>query len=349
MSILIVSGDIGGAKAVGAVLSMLSDYTKDFYVVRHREFNISNNDWKTIDIEIINENTWSLVFDTLDIKILLWSTSVSDIFPLRLARKAKELGVYVICLLDNWMNYKFRLEIDGEKPLIPDCYMVMDQLAYDEAIRDGIPENILKITGNPALASINSEYRKYCNSYRCIKSEELSIGSKKLVVFISEPAEMDQGSDNTFPNFRGYTEKTVLKHFCENMQSYADEIYIGIISHPRENKEELLKSWDCYRGKLEGGCINVKNGREAVFLADGVSGMTSILLYESWLLNKPTLSLQPNIQNDSLRALEKRKGIVCLVDNSQWHEKILKWCDKVKGFITEICKKLQYIIDKFSY
>ena len=55
--------------------------------------------------------------------------------------------------------------------------------------------------------------------------------------------------------------------------------------------------------------MNIPAGREAIFLTDGVIGMASILLYEAWLLQKPVISIQPNLRQEHLRYLEKRPGL----------------------------------------
>ena len=50
--------------------------------------------------------------------------------------------------------------------------------------------------------------------------------------------------------------------------------------------------------------------RHSLHHADAVVGMTSLLLYEAWLLGKPVASLQPGLRNEALRALALRKGVV---------------------------------------
>ena len=49
-------------------------------------------------------------------------------------------------------------------------------------------------------------------------------------------------------------------------------------------------------------------GRESVFMADAVCGMASLLLLESMLLGKSTLSLQPGLKNSHFCFL-REKGL----------------------------------------
>jgi len=205
--------------------------------------------------------------------------------------------------------------IDGEM-FFPDLYLVMDDLAYEGACADGLPATALKIVGQPALASLNKEYRQ-------TKLKKRGNG-KKLLVFISEPAEADQGAGVESPQYRGYTEKTVLKEFCKRLNSFSDKYLIGIAPHPRENREELFKFWQKFRGNLEGGLLE-KGGREAVFAADGVAGMTSILLYEAWLINKPVISLQPGLCKNDLNFMRKRQGVLCVTEHNEWGNAMDEW------------------------
>ena len=113
---------------------------------------------------------------------LVFSTpSREDPVSLCWARSARRGGVPVLFLLDNWMNYRRRLEMDGLPALIPDRYAVMDALAREEAVADGIPPEVIRVTGQPALALLARE--------RARGGGEVP----RLVVFLSEPVSQDQG------------------------------------------------------------------------------------------------------------------------------------------------------------
>jgi hypothetical protein len=76
---------------------------------------------------------------------------------------------------------------------------------------------------------------------------------------------------------------------------------------------------------MTGGLLQLKNGRQAVFLADGVAGMTSILLYEAWLINKPVISIQPGLRRQQLDIFRKRKGIFCVTEICKWNMAMTAW------------------------
>ena len=136
--ILAVSGDVGGMKALIPVLDRMIERDVDFKVVAHRGLEEYFID-RAIEIDILNDEFCDQVLDS--ISTLIFTTSVKDEYPLRLAKRAKAKGVYLISLLDNWMNYKIRFKLN-EEFVFPDKYCVMDHFAYKAAVMDGIPECI---------------------------------------------------------------------------------------------------------------------------------------------------------------------------------------------------------------
>jgi len=113
------------------------------------------------------------------------------------------------------------------------------------------------------------------------------------------------------------------------LQPFARSIQIGLVAHPREDANELLAHWETCRGSLLGGMFAAGSGREAVFVADGVCGMASLLLYEAMLLAKPVLSLQPGMRLPHLAFLLK-KGIPFFTsDEDAASEVINEWMGKV--------------------
>lgn len=240
-----------------------------------------------------------------------FSTSLRDVIPLRLARLAQTAGVPTLAVLDNWMNYRNRLEIDGNEFFQPDVYAVMDDFARDKAIAEGVPASILRVTGHPALAGLKERYESFdrASARRRLGGRwGVDTDGRRLIVFVSEPASLDQGQDASSPLFRGYTELTVLNLLAHSLQPFAEQVVFMLAPHPREDDATLRNCWEACRGRLAGGVLNRDTGREAVFAADGVCGMASLLLYEALLLGKPVLSVQPGLRLQDLMFL-KQKGV----------------------------------------
>ncbi|MCP4668348.1 MAG: hypothetical protein GY849_18545 [Deltaproteobacteria bacterium] len=272
--------------------------------------------------------------------VYLFGTSIRDIFALSLARKARALGVSTVCMLDSWVNYRSRLEIDGLPTLYPDVYALMDETAFQGAIGEGLSGPFLKITGHPALSSLLPDWETW-HSRKTQKPgcSERSRLEKRLIVFVSEPAEADQGENDESPAFRGYTEKTVLAMLCSALQEYADKVRLRILPHPREDALALKRFWERCRGALEGGLSEDNHARETIFKADGVCGMASILVYEAWLIGKPVLSLQPGLRQDQLFFLSNKKGCHFLAEEKLSQHKFSAWMEEVEGGIIDTSKR----------
>jgi hypothetical protein len=333
MTVLFAAGDVGGTRALLPVMQVCADRGLPFVLLAHGPLNQEAPvPWPRV--YYCYDNNDGAMQDFLqahDIDRLVFASSVHDILPLSIARGAKQLGIQVMHVLDNWTGYRRRLEMDGFPALVPDVYTVMDECALQAAMRDGIDASVLRVTGQPALASLADEFTTLSTDELLQRRQSLGFErGKTLLVFISEPVAQDQGASPAAPQYRGYTEKDVLQLYCRHLQPLAERVEIALLPHPRQNCAALSELWLHCRGVLRGGVITDISGREAVWLADGVAGMASILLYEAWLLGKPVISLQPDLRQDSLRMLQKRQGVV-FVDAYEGAEKaIRRWLETLK-------------------
>ncbi|RPI72849.1 MAG: hypothetical protein EHM45_21630, partial [Desulfobacteraceae bacterium] len=142
-----------------------------------------------------------------DIGVLVFSSSVHDMLPLRIARRAQALEIPVIHILDNWTGYELRMKNDNKTMFQPYYYTVIDDLAYHEAVKSGVANTNLIITGQPALASLWDDYHKRKNQNSADEVKKIGFNPEKpLVTFISEPVEQDQGANDSCASYRGYTE-----------------------------------------------------------------------------------------------------------------------------------------------
>ena len=258
---------------------------------------------------------------------LCFGTSLADHLPLSLARAAGGLGLPVVCVLDNWMNYRARLEMDGGPPFIPDLYAIMDDKAQAEALDEGVPAQCLRVTGHPGLAELSCEIAAAGPDWRRNMRGRLGWGmnGRGLAAFIGEPVTKDQGTGPDHPGWRGYTERHVLPLLCRELQAHAAALDLVIIPHPRDDVAELDDLWQKCRGALAGGIVGGVSGRQVVLAADRVAGMASILLYEAWLQGKPVISLQPGLVRADLGRAVQRPGIALVTGGEQAAAAIAGW------------------------
>ena len=296
--ILFAAGDPGGANAVRPVLSALAARNHPIAVLDHGGLALG----LPPSVPVVAAD---FRFDAL-----CFGTSLKDAVPLAAARAARDRGLPVLSILDNWVNYRSRLATDGLPPLIPDIYAVMDQKAKDEAVAEGIPAQCIAVTGHPNLASLSVDAERatgpWVQDFR--QSLGLGVNGRGLAVFVNEPVTQDQGDGPHNPLWRGYTEATALAELAAGLEGAP--IDVAIIPHPRDDLAQVAALWARVQGGCRGRVVAGINGRDAVLAADRVAGMASILLYESWLVGRPTLSLQPGLVRDDLLSIASRPGII---------------------------------------
>lgn len=329
LNILFVASDPGGSRALLALVNKFNKNNFKVLVVAngYLHYECADNIPRVTVGDVSTFEKFSNAVKKENIELVYFGTGVQDRLPLDVAHYAKLMNVPTIAVLDNWMNYRERLISDNYGLVLPTIYAVMDEHARTGAIDEGIPENIVCVTGHPALEGF--EKRATCFSSKR-RGGSLSNSVIKSILFVSEPVEDDHGSSKDNPDYRGYTEKTILENLSSNLQKYSKEITINLLCHPRENRNNLSKYWREIKGGLVGDVLNVSNGKDALFYADATIGMTSILLYKSWLLGKPTLSFQPGLIRADLNIFDARDGcdtvISCetsQVDLDHWVKKTI--------------------------
>ena len=344
MRVLFASGDVGGARALLPVIECCIAHGISILLLDHS--HISKEApvcWERISPEgLLSQDQTAKRLKEKGVRALVFTTSVKDTLPLTLARWAKGLGILVFHLLDNWTGYRERMGMDGLPLFSPDQYIVMDEIAYGEAAESGIDPSRLAIAGHPALSTLPGDYRRWKSGPKREMLRKYGFNPKmKLIAFVSEPVKQDQGDNPESSAFRGYTEKIVLRIFCEALQPFSKEVEIAILPHPREEKGGLLTCWNENRGLLKGGLLQFHRGRDGVFFSDAIAGMASLLLYEAWLLGKPVLSLQPGVRQRAFRMLEEREGLMFVDSYSEVSASVAQWVrDLLEGKKQEIRPEL---------
>ncbi|OAN76244.1 hypothetical protein A8B78_01795 [Jannaschia sp. EhC01] len=292
------AGDVGGARAILPVARLAAAEGHRVLGLDHGVFRTEGADgWHWVN----HEDSLTADFDAL-----IYATSVADPLAFQTALSARARGIPIIHVLDNWSQYAERLHgpnrFGVSQMLIPDVYCVMDQLARLEAIAAGVPEAILQITGHPNLAGLAEEEA-------CFAAAPSRNGH---ILFVSEPAVIDSG-DRDDPNGRGYDEVQVSALFAEAYAALpkAQTLPIHIAPHPREDRIAVTTRWQelAQTHGLRFQIVPTDGVREALHTAKAVVGMSSLLLYEAWLLGQPTLSLQPDLRMDQLAQPGKRDGL----------------------------------------
>lgn len=300
-TLLFAAGDVGGARAILPVARLAHAQGHQVLALAHGVLHAEGDpDWTWLS----HAEACAAPCDTV-----FYATSVTDPLAFQCALAAQSRGCPVIHVLDNWSLYGDRLKgldtTGTPQTVVPDCYAVMDELANAGAIADNVPADRLHITGHPDLAKLDAERDRF--------SGPTNLGLD--ILFVSEPALSDSGAA-THPDSRGYDETTVTQAFIATLGqlNMPDHVTLRVAPHPREDRQAVHNRWIdqmAHAGLSDIPLILVpKDGvRAALHRATHVVGMTSILLYEAWLLERPTLSLQPNLQWDQMRVIGQRQGV----------------------------------------
>ncbi len=196
--------------------------------------------------------------------VLVTGTSWGNDDELKAIRKAGEHGEVSCSILDYWNNYRQRFSSNNSF-IYPDHLIVMDEIARNEAIMDGIPPTVIQVLGHPGLDKFIC---KKLNSPTDIKNKAL---------FLSQPL------SQLYADSLGYTEQQVLRDVCELFEKYKDW-ELDVKFHP---KESVLSS-EAYR-TVAGQLI------ELLPLYDLVIGMNTMGLLHARLMGGQIVSYQPNL------------------------------------------------------
>lgn len=249
--------------------------------------------------ETLNENKISKTLKTLFPKVLISGTSlkntkqgnVENLFR----KEAKKLNIYSVSILDHWVNYRQRFSSNNSNRLdcLPDKICVMDEMARDEMINEGIPEDIIEITGNPYFDRLLNIKKKLSSLKKNELREKLHLPEDHITItFISEPIAKDHGIES-----RGYDEYVVLNDLLSTrelqcLNQFNKKIDIVIKRHPRESAGKFKE----YFSKFKWSVTEFNKDDIYILLAssDLIIGMTSILLIEAHLLGYRCVSYQPD-------------------------------------------------------
>jgi hypothetical protein len=204
---------------------------------------------------------------------------------------ARRRGVRVTAVIDERFAYRQRFALDGgEVGPWPDAVTVLDAASVEEAVSEGVPPDILHVTGSPALARTVGYARAFV-VHPPARPPWLPEGLP-IVVFASETLTADYGTGPDAPGplgpFIGYTEATVLAALREALDRMGVACTVVEKLHPSAS--------DSAEAAPEPG-LRVRDVPlwPLMWHAHAVVGMRSMALLDARLLGVPALSFQPGL------------------------------------------------------
>jgi hypothetical protein len=229
---------------------------------------------------------------------LITGTSWGSQLELIAIRMFREKELLTISLLDYWSNYRTRFELSHGDIVFPDYLIVMDEIAYSEAVADGVPESIMRVLGHPGLdhfidMSLNKPNRT--SGKRQIK-----------VLFLSQPLSELYGTS------LGYTEYDVIQNCIETFEK-ASNVTFHLKFHPKDG-ESLRNKYHMW--SINGDLLDLFPDYDLIV------GMSTMGLLHAALLGIPIVSYQPNLYAAD-EAITNKLGLSHAIYSSQEWERFV--------------------------
>lgn len=315
--LLLFSSDPGGANLIVAMHAMLKEafdvhiYGKETSLNIYQKNELEYKNIKDSIFTITQGNVYEFV-SSQNFDGILTSTSADDFTERLLWLAAKKRKIYHGAILDQWMNYSLRFlkshksyqskeKYNVNEYILPKNIFVMDEYAQQAMIKEGIPAKYIKVTGQPYFEHFINQHKKPTSQ---------NINNEKLTwLFASEPITTVYGKEKGLDLY-GYTEQSILYAICNAINEIPNNMIELIIKpHPRENSEVYSKICNQFNFVS----LILLDSVEAILQSDAVLGMSSTLLLEAALLNKPILSIQLNLKIKSpfiLDQIDKSKSVL---------------------------------------
>ena len=269
---------------------------------------------------VSNEEVRRLLTDYRADAVLIGRCIDPDSYERVLVGEAKQIGIPCVSLIDEWYDYQRNyLRVDGTVDY-PTAICCPNAQAYDEAVSEGIPARLLRVTGSPALAAFTKliERLDFSGALESDTNPGKSECGVRRVLLLSE--RIDQG----FPNCNdqshgknhgpGYDEFEVRLDLHEVLESLGSATYVVEKIHPSMAIDELS---DLNTNKIGWQVTNKMSLLSCLSECDIVIGMRSVALLKSYLTGLPTLSYQPSLVGEN-RCTAVRMGLIkCAITKQQ--------------------------------
>lgn len=321
-TILLFSRDPGGANTVIPLVSRLKEkgYCVKLFGKESALEKYANSGLAALDImKYMTEVEPGTVAEFIKNQMpdfIITGTSADDMTEKYIWKASEKFKIPCFAILDQWLNYGVRFsqysvselkEYNHERKhvYLPTKILVMDSLAKQKAIEEGLEESRIIITGQPYFETIKTAINK-------ISKKDIEGLNKKLkiqkddyvIIFASEPLSKTYHETDNLDHFWGYTERTIFRNMLDALAECTvqknKKVKVIIRPHPKEGKENFNDFLAVLNGK--GISFAVDESTDSLLLisaSDLVCGMSSMFLIESAIIGKPILSIQIGLCRDN--------------------------------------------------
>jgi len=224
-----------------------------------------------------------------------------DSIGLRLIAIARSLGIRSVAMVDASTNLDFRFRGRSANALAfcPDIVMVPDNIGRDHLVRIGLDQGRVVVTGHPHWDHVRSAYRYLRQQGRDDWRRRLfgvSVPERIVVLFAAETSsglncrQFQRADDYSLAGDRDSLGRTeiVIEELLIAAAPWRREIHLILRLHPSQAQHDLSAYYRDFDGVSRSG-----TSLEAVYASDVVVGMTSMLMVEAALMDRPTLAILP--------------------------------------------------------
>lgn len=290
--------DPGAARMICAAVDLVRDRGHDVgFAGAGPALDIWREQGETV-IDLDPDDSRSIAEIAAETDLLVTGTGFGS-YDRKLWKTFGEEGVKTLAVIDSWTNLRKRFA-DGPAGgtfIYPDRIAVIDRWSYDQLMADeGVPVPVY-VVGHPHLQISTSTIRR--------RRGQRAENPEKTLVFFSEPIREDYPGDT-----RGFDQFVAIAGLLSHL-SLNEPVNVLIKLHPREN----MATWN---DKLAGIAIpdrvrvsiTGEPVEDLLVKADGVMGMTTMVLLEAALAAIPVLSYQPNRKTNVFPIIDQTATVV---------------------------------------
>jgi hypothetical protein len=236
--------------------------------------------------------------------VLVGTSENTDGQGLDLIDLARQLDIPTIGIVDGPANpdHRFSGGTTNPRQHSPNYVVLPDEQTRQAFVNQGYANDQVINCGHPHYDFVRQQCSFLNGKNKGIIRRKQGIvpeDGQKVVMFCAEISSgLDSGQfqrscDYTLQGLPGHTDRTdiVLDEFLASVKNLGDTAYTVLRLHPKNQVEDFLDYLDKFDAVNQGG-----NSLEALFAADLVVGMTSMVLVEAALMEIPTVSIIPRPQ-----------------------------------------------------
>ena len=232
--------DAAGAKACLALAHILRHEGRigSFLAFSNKDHSFYK-DWD-IKVDVVEDIADSAILGADFIFTGTSHPNSSGGFELDLIKLAKQKNIYTYSFVDHWVNFTLRFQKNNEF-IYPDKILVLDTLAEQNAVKEGIPSNKIEIYPNPYYRYIQQFWTSKQSKSDILKMLSIAATDQKIILYAPDPLSLRH---KKLPD--SYDERSALADILDSI-NFDDNVILIITPHPLQPVDYLIEKISEYR------------------------------------------------------------------------------------------------------